>query len=103
MTKITHIDEVNGDVDGDDRNGADIDSIDEVNGDDGREGDGSPPLQLWIDAQWGCYNVALYISCLLQYGCIVLHTAWQNMMTTIWHKYGDCYTVARCCSRQVPP
>ena len=63
VTKITHIDEVNGDVDGDDRNGTDIDSIDEVNGDDGREGDGSPPLQLWIDAQWGCYNVALYHAC----------------------------------------
>ena len=44
------MDHVKGDVD-DDRKVADIDSIDEVNSDDGREGDGSPPLQLWIDAQ----------------------------------------------------
>ena len=48
--KTDSMDHVKGDVD-DDRKVADIDSIDEVNSDDGREGDGSPPLQLWIDAQ----------------------------------------------------
>ena len=84
MTKITHIDEVNGDVDGDDRNGADIDSIDEVNGDDGRGA--TDPLR-------SNYGSTLNGAATMWH-CIMLATIWLHCATYSMAKYDD-YNMAQ--------